>query len=128
MQCIFIPRITTKFNKPGYGQKERKGKMKDTEKTGEYEIFYTALNSDSKILLDFSRLSVCGGEEASKKESLQVFPSLEFPLPLCLQGLAPRRLRGREGSEDENCERAVLSPVSTGFFTCPLSFSLVPTD
>ena len=28
-----------KFNKPGYGQKERNGKMKDTEKTEEYEIF-----------------------------------------------------------------------------------------
>ena len=25
-----------KFNKPGYGQKGRKGKMKDNEKTREY--------------------------------------------------------------------------------------------
>lgn len=58
-----------KFNKPGYGQKERKGTTKDTEKTGEYEIFCTALNSDSNNLLACSRLSDCGDEEASKKKS-----------------------------------------------------------
>ena len=28
-----------KFKKRGYGQKERKGKTKGTEKTGKYEIF-----------------------------------------------------------------------------------------
>ena len=35
--------LSMKFNKPGYGQKERNGKMKDTEKTEEYEIFLRSI-------------------------------------------------------------------------------------
>ena len=66
--------------------------------------------------------------EYSRSQSfLFVFVSKAWHQELVLR---PRRLRGTGGSGDEITERAVLSlfPVSAGFFTCPLSFSLVPTE
>ena len=62
--------------------------------------FYTALNSDSKNLLAYSRLLVCGDEEASKKKANEYSRSQSFLFffvsKACHQELVlrPRRLRG----------------------------------